>query len=359
MTWLVTDNAQSKLATGGAAAGSTTITLDTGGGSLFPSPGTGQAFPVRIGSNAFHENHVCISRSGDVLTLSSGLSSNWPVGTAVMLPFNAAVFADLVQRGELGNASAKNVGTTAGTVAAGDDSRFGELPAKLSAINSLTWASDQLIYLTGTATAALCLLSAFVRGLLGSADAATFRTGLGLGNAATRDVGVANSQVAAGDHQHAVLGSANVCFIRQSASNADLSNLVMAANTAFTFSPSNRITNLLVHADYDPHSDFNTATGTYTVPTTGLYRIDLTVNAHLTNEYGDLNIVKNYTSAIGNPLVLRSVSVSGHSWYSCGIATATSYLNAGDTISFHGSYTTNPAQSITNIRASLSIKQEA
>ena len=70
---------------------------------------------------------------------------------------------------------------------------------KLGAIGALTWDADQLIYLTGTATVAATSLTSFVRGLLGSANAAAFRTGLGLGDSATRNIGTTAGTVCAGD----------------------------------------------------------------------------------------------------------------------------------------------------------------
>lgn len=52
--------------------------------------------------------------------------------------------------------------------------------AKLAAIASLTWAADQMIYLTGTATVAATALSAFARTLLDDADNTAARSTLGL-----------------------------------------------------------------------------------------------------------------------------------------------------------------------------------
>lgn len=342
-----------------ASHGATEFQLPSGDGSLLPALAGGNTLILRFGTDAEFEEVICTAISGDMVTCQPIQAPLWPFGTPIIATVSAAMLRALVQREELGNASGLNVGTTAGTVASGDDSRF-TLPTKLQALNNLTWAADKLVYLTGAYTAAVASLSAFVRGLLGSADAASFRSGIGLGDAATKNVGVASSEVAAGDHTHATLASANVCFVRQASDNTHLANLVMAANTAFTFSVGNRITNLLLYKDYDPDNNFSTSTGTYTVPVTGLYKIQLSVNSNMsTNEYGDLNIIKNYTTAIGNPIVLRAVSVSGHSWYAFGIAIATVSLVAGDTISIHGSYTTNPAQAVSMIRAALDIQRIA
>jgi hypothetical protein len=56
------------------------------------------------------------------------------------------------------------------------------LVGTIGALNALTMAANQGIYFSGPTTAVAYSLSSFVRGVSGSADAATFRTGIGLGN---------------------------------------------------------------------------------------------------------------------------------------------------------------------------------
>jgi len=59
------------------------------------------------------------------------------------------------------------------------------LKAPLTAINSLTPAADRIAYYTSASAGALATLTSFARTLLDDADAATARTTLGLGTAAT------------------------------------------------------------------------------------------------------------------------------------------------------------------------------
>lgn len=67
------------------------------------------------------------------------------------------------------------VGTTALTFAQSAPNGTQPSSAKLTALDALTWAADRIIYLTGTATAAVATATAYGRSLLGVADEAAFK----------------------------------------------------------------------------------------------------------------------------------------------------------------------------------------
>jgi hypothetical protein len=92
----------------------------------------------------------------------------------------SGAYIDLSGRPSLGSAASLSVGTTAGTVAAGDDSRIvGALSTATAATTYQPLDSDL------TAIAALTT-TAFGRSLLTQADAAATRTTIGLGSLATQ-----------------------------------------------------------------------------------------------------------------------------------------------------------------------------
>jgi hypothetical protein len=109
--------------------------------------------------------------------------------TAATLPNDPAkeVSSDAWNQGHtvagLGDSAEKNVGTAAGTVAAGDHLHTGVYePAGVAAADITDSSATGRSVLTG--------------------DAAAGRTALGLGDSATKNVGTAAGTVAAGDHTH-------------------------------------------------------------------------------------------------------------------------------------------------------------
>ncbi len=102
------------------------------------------------------------------------------VGWSLLAAANAAALRGVLG---LGDSSTKSVGTTAGTVAAGDHthtSLYQPLDADLTAIAGLTSAADKGIQFTGAGTAATYDLTAAGKALLDDANAAAQRVTLGV-----------------------------------------------------------------------------------------------------------------------------------------------------------------------------------
>jgi hypothetical protein len=154
-------------------------------------------------STTTHYSFTLPEVGGSADTWGTKLNQNWTDLDADLSALDGAKLAKASNLSDLANASTArtnlglggaavlNVGTTAGTVAAGDDARIGGAALKTNNLSDLSSASSA-------------------------------RTNLGLGDSATRNVGAINGSVAAGDDVR-ITGAA------QKASNlSDLTNVTTA-----------------------------------------------------------------------------------------------------------------------------------
>jgi len=113
------------------------------------------------------------------------------------------------------------------------DAAYQAKDAELTAIAGLTGEADRTLYFTGPGAAALTPMTAFGRAVAGSADAAAGRAALGLGGAATREVGTSGDAVPllSGGASFAGIVASGGLFVPEGASRRALS---FATQNSFT-----------------------------------------------------------------------------------------------------------------------------
>lgn len=104
MSFIWANNAQSTIA-GSINSAATSVTLATGTGSKFPSPGAGQEFALTFTDAAtglLTEITYCTARSGDVLTIARAqegtVAQNWTAGDLVANLVTAGTLSSLLQQ---------------------------------------------------------------------------------------------------------------------------------------------------------------------------------------------------------------------------------------------------------------------
>ncbi|EKN5091899.1 hypothetical protein ACSOQX_003592 [Yersinia enterocolitica] len=131
LTLLSANNASTVLAAG-ISASATTLTVNTGTGGLFPSPVSGTSFfkltLIDSATGTLTEIVHVTARSGDAMTIVRGQEGTanrlWSANDIAANMMTAGTLDLFAQSGSLGGAASLNVGTAAGTVAAGNDSRI-------------------------------------------------------------------------------------------------------------------------------------------------------------------------------------------------------------------------------------------
>ncbi|HAT7517398.1 TPA: hypothetical protein JAV82_005280, partial [Kluyvera ascorbata] len=164
LTLLASNNASTVLASS-INASATTLTVNTGAGSLFPSPVAGTSFfkltLIDAATGQLTEIVHVTARSGDVMTIERAQE-----GTAARVWSANDIAANMM---------------TAGTLSYILGS-FQPLDATLTALAALVGAADKLPYFNGPDTATLTALTGVGRDIIGKATTADVLTYLGLGN---------------------------------------------------------------------------------------------------------------------------------------------------------------------------------
>jgi len=100
--YIFTNNAQGQLLTA-IGTGSASLTLKSGEGAEFPSPGTGQAFFIKVYQGSNYEWMLCTGRSSDILTVTRGQEGTDPqyfaADSYVIHPMNKTVLGQFLQKG--------------------------------------------------------------------------------------------------------------------------------------------------------------------------------------------------------------------------------------------------------------------
>jgi hypothetical protein len=98
--FVFTNNAESTLAAP-IGGGSTTLTVATGEGALFPNitAGGGEKFEILVVEGSTSEYMTVTARTGDVLSLTRTGSSSFDAGATVKLVLTATALAAMMQKG--------------------------------------------------------------------------------------------------------------------------------------------------------------------------------------------------------------------------------------------------------------------
>jgi hypothetical protein len=191
------NNASSTLALP-ITAGATAFKLASGGGNKFPvlAAGAGDWAWITIGYDDNNEVVKVTERNGDQFVCEATTKS-WDVGTPAKLSDCKEMFDDLRAEKQDKNAILTAISSAAGAAA---DKFFYLTSATAGAWATIT-AQARAFLSASTQSAQRSALGATSVGeaVFTAADQAEARTSLGLGNAATKNVGTVSADVAAGD----------------------------------------------------------------------------------------------------------------------------------------------------------------
>jgi hypothetical protein len=179
-------------------AGATAFKLASGGGNKFPvlAAGAGNWARITIGYDDNNEVVKVTERNGDQFVCEATAKS-WDVGTPVKLSDCKELFDDLRAEKQDSNAILTAISATAGAAA----DRFFYLTSATAGAWATVTAQARTFLAAATQSAQRSELGATPVGeaVFTAADQSAARASLGLGNAATKDVGTSSADVAAGD----------------------------------------------------------------------------------------------------------------------------------------------------------------
>ena len=177
LTLLTANNAQTVLAAG-ISSSATSLTVNTGTGSLFPSPASGTSFfkltLVDAATGLITEIVHVTARSGDVMTIERAQE-----GTVARAWSANDIAANMMTAGTLGYIL----------------SNYQPLDSTLTALAGLATTANKLPYFTDTDQANQTDLTSVGRDIIGQGSIANVLTYLGLKTAAQRDVGAGTNQI--------------------------------------------------------------------------------------------------------------------------------------------------------------------
>lgn len=172
LTLLAANNAQTVLAAG-ISASATSLTVNSGTGSLFPAPSDGVSFfkltLIDAATGQLTEIMHVTARTGDTMTIERGQE-----GTTARAWSANDIAANMMTAGTLNYILAN----------------FQPLDATLTALAGLATGANKLPYFTGTDTAAQTDLTSVGRDIIGKNTIADILTYLGLGEGSALPVGV-------------------------------------------------------------------------------------------------------------------------------------------------------------------------
>ncbi|WP_395264894.1 hypothetical protein V1605_18265 [Enterobacter soli] len=274
LTLLAANNAQTVLAAG-ISASATSMTVNSGTGSLFPAPSAGVSFfkltLIDAATGQLTEIVHVTARSGDTMTIDRAQE-----GTTARAWSANDIAANMMTAGTLSYLL----------------TNFQPLDPTLTAIAALTGAANKLAYFNGADTAALTALTSVGRDIIGQTSIANILSYLTLGTAAKKDIGTGAGQI------------------------PDMSSF--ASGTGWTRLPNGKI---LQWGSYTNPGSVATGTITFPIPFVSTPGRVLMTSFHTTSDSNSIVLTQDTSSLSLTSFVWRLITsgpVRSFNWWSIG-----------------------------------------